>query len=168
MASSNLSPPMRTASLSTMPPSDIRATSVVPPPMSRTMFPLGLVISIPAPSAAATGSSIKNHSLAPALRTASSTARFSTEVVFEGTQTMTRGLNKGLLPQTLWMKCLSMRSVISKSAITPSRKGRTAIICPGVRPIMRRASSPIAKIRLLLRSMATTAGSLSTTPLPRT
>ena len=47
--------------------SDITAISVVPPPMSTTMFPHGLDISIPAPIAAAIGSSIKYTFLAPCL-----------------------------------------------------------------------------------------------------
>ena len=37
---------------------------------------------------------------------------------------------------------------------------------PGVRPIIRRASSPKVIILLLSRSMATTEGSFNTTPLP--
>ena len=42
-----------------MPESEITATSVVPPPMSTTMFPVGAVTSRPAPIAAAIGSSIR-------------------------------------------------------------------------------------------------------------
>ena len=42
----------------TMPPSEITATSVVPPPMSTTMFPVGSLIGSPAPMAAAIGSSM--------------------------------------------------------------------------------------------------------------
>ena len=42
-----------------MPPNDITATSVVPPPISTIIFPLGYDIPILAPIAAATGSSIK-------------------------------------------------------------------------------------------------------------
>ena len=44
--------------------------------------------------------------------------------------------------------------------------GRTATMLPGVRPIIRRASSPMAMILLVSRSMATTDGSFNTTPLP--
>src|SRR3954464_12137330 len=41
IASSSSSPAMRIDSLATMPPSEITATSVVPPPMSTIMFPAG-------------------------------------------------------------------------------------------------------------------------------
>ena len=40
-ASSNSSPPVRIDSEVTTPPSEITATSVVPPPISTTMFPVG-------------------------------------------------------------------------------------------------------------------------------
>src|SRR5215469_10323003 len=66
------------------------------------------------------------------------------------------------------MKYLSMRSVTSKSAITPSLSGRTATILPGVRPIIRLASTPTATICPLLVLSATTLGSFSTIPRPRT
>ena len=42
----------------TIPPSEITATSVVPPPMSTTMLPVGSWIGSPAPIAAAIGSSM--------------------------------------------------------------------------------------------------------------
>ncbi len=42
-----------------MPPSDSTATSVVPPPISTTMEPVGSVTGRPAPIAAAIGSSIR-------------------------------------------------------------------------------------------------------------
>ena len=42
----------------TMPPSEITATSVVPPPMSTIMLPAGSWIGSPAPIAAAIGSSM--------------------------------------------------------------------------------------------------------------
>ena len=45
--------------LTTEPPNEITAMSVVPPPISTTIFPQGFEISIPAPIAAAIGSSIK-------------------------------------------------------------------------------------------------------------
>ena len=44
---------------STTPPREMTAMSAVPPPMSTTMCPSGLAMSMPAPMAAATGSSIK-------------------------------------------------------------------------------------------------------------
>jgi hypothetical protein len=42
----------------TMPPSEITATSVVPPPTSTTMLPAGSYTGSPAPIAAAIGSSM--------------------------------------------------------------------------------------------------------------
>ncbi len=59
IASSILSPPTRMDLLTTMPASEITATSVVPPPMSTIMFPEGSVIGRPAPIAAAIGSSMR-------------------------------------------------------------------------------------------------------------
>ena len=61
-----------------------------------------------------------------------------------------------------------MRSVTSKSAMTPSLSGRTATMLPGVRPIIRLASTPTATIWPVLVLRATTDGSLSTIPRPRT
>ena len=58
MASSSSSPPMRIDWLVTMPPSEMTATSVVPPPMSTTMLPVGSWTGRPAPMAAAMGSSM--------------------------------------------------------------------------------------------------------------
>src|SRR3954469_20053014 len=52
--------------------------------------------------------------------------------------------------------------------MTPSRNGRIATMLPGVRPIMRLASVPTARMPLLLVLIATTEGSLSTIPRPRT
>src|SRR5262249_2603739 len=64
-----------------------------------------------------------------------------------------------------------MFSVISKSAITPSRSGRIAVIEPGVRPTIRLASAPIARMRReprVSRWTATTEGSLQMIPSPFT
>jgi len=66
MASSKSSPATLIDVLTTVPPREITATSVVPPPMSTIIFPQGLLMSIPAPMAAATGSSTIKTSLAPA------------------------------------------------------------------------------------------------------
>ena len=52
--------------------------------------------------------------------------------------------------------------------MTPSLRGRSAAIEPGVLPIIRFASAPTAKTRSSLLSIATTDGSLSTMPCPRT
>ncbi len=59
IASSISSPPTRRLWLTTMPPSEMTATSVVPPPMSTIMFPVGSATGSPAPMAAAIGSSIR-------------------------------------------------------------------------------------------------------------
>ena len=67
------------------------ATSVVPPPMSTTMLPVGSWIGSPAPIAAAIGSSMMYARREPAAMVASSTARCSTPVIPDGTQTTTRG-----------------------------------------------------------------------------
>src|SRR5215831_4208259 len=52
--------------------------------------------------------------------------------------------------------------------MTPSLSGRTATMLPGVRPIIRLASTPTATIWPLFVLRATTDGSLSTIPRPRT
>ena len=57
---------------------------------------------------------------------------------------------------------------MSKSAMTPSLSGRTAMIDSGVLPTIALASTPTASARLVLVSMATTEGSEMTMPLPRT
>ena len=66
------------------------------------------------------------------------------------------------------MKYRSIRSVISKSAITPSLRGRTATMLPGVRPIIFLASAPTARMPPVFVLMATTDGSLRTMPRPLT
>src|SRR5512144_2437823 len=52
--------------------------------------------------------------------------------------------------------------------MTPSLSGRIATVWLGVRPIMRLASAPTARTPPVLVLIATTAGSLSTMPRPRT
>ena len=59
IASSILSPPTRTLLEYTMPDREMTATSVVPPPMSTTMFEVGSVMGRSAPMAAAMGSSMR-------------------------------------------------------------------------------------------------------------
>jgi hypothetical protein len=104
IASSSSSPPMRTDWLATMPPSEMTATSVVPPPTSTIMLPLGSCTGSPAPMAAAMGSSMMNGSLrAPANTAASCTARFSTPVTPDGTQMTIRGFTQREV-FTFWMK----------------------------------------------------------------
>ena len=88
-----------------MPPNEMTATSVVPPPMSTTMFPVGSCTGRPAPMAAAMGSSMMNAGLrAPADSATSCTARCSTPVTPEGTQMTIRGLAKRREPCTRPMK----------------------------------------------------------------
>jgi hypothetical protein len=58
--------------------------------------------------------------------------------------------------------------VTSKSAITPWRRGRTAEIVAGVRPIISFASLPTAWTSLVRWSIATTEGSETMIPRPRT
>ena len=74
-----------------MPPSEMTAISLVPPPTSTTIRPTGSSMATPAPMAAAMGSSIRCTRRAPAASEASSTARFSTSVTPEGAHTMSRG-----------------------------------------------------------------------------
>ena len=167
IASSISSPPTLRLCETTMPPREMTATSVVPPPTSTIMFPVGSLTGRPAPIAAAIGSSIRWASLAPAESVASSTARFSTPVTPDGTQTTTLGWAKRCW-WTFWMKWRSICSVTSKSAMTPSLSGRIAEIVPGVRPSMRFASTPTAWTSPERWSIATTDGSESTMPRPRT
>ena len=61
--------------------------------------------------------------------------------------------------------CMRM-PVMSKSVMTPSRMGRTAITPSVVRPSMIFASSPTARtLRSLVESTTTMVGSLMTMPL---
>ncbi|CFO05932.1 Uncharacterised protein [Bordetella pertussis] len=87
---------------------------------------------------------------------------------------MMRGLGASILRGcTMRMNCLSICSVTVKSAITPSFMGRMASILPGTRPNICLASWPTAWMIFLPLGppswrMATTEGSSSTMPLPRT
>ena len=74
-----------------MPPRLMTAVSLVPPPMSMTMLPIGSSMGRSAPIAAAIGCSISCASAAPARRAASVTARRSTSVIADGTQMTTFG-----------------------------------------------------------------------------
>ena len=111
-----------------MPPSEITATSVVPPPISTTSDPDGSVTGSPAPIAAAIGSSISCTRRAPALSALSWMARRSTAVEPDGTQMTISGEAKLRRLCTLRMKCLIISSATSKSAMTPSRSGRLAVM----------------------------------------
>ncbi len=118
--------------------------------------------------AAAMGSSIKWTSRAPAWEALSRTARCSTSVTPEGTEMMMRGLARPLRWCTFLMKWRSIRSVTSKSAITPSRMGRMATMLPGVRPSMALASDPTLSTWLVPFCTETMEGSRRTMPSPRT
>src|SRR5213593_4541950 len=64
------------------------------------------------------------------------------------------------------MKYESIRSVCSKSAITPSFIGRIAMMFPGVRPSMSLASLPTASTLPVFWLIATIEGSFTTIPFP--
>jgi hypothetical protein len=66
IALSSSSPPTRTDRLVTIPPMEMTATSEVPPPMSTIMLPVGSCTGMPAPMAAAIGSSMMKTLRAPA------------------------------------------------------------------------------------------------------
>ena len=105
MFSSISSPPIRMERDTTMPPSEVTATSVVPPPMSTIIEPDGSFTGRPAPIAAAIGSSTRRAQRAPADMAASCTARFSTSVTPDGMPMMIRGRGRSAIPLcTLWMK----------------------------------------------------------------
>src|SRR5437588_566314 len=135
--------------------------------MSTIMLPRGSATGRPAPIAAAIGSSTRYTARAPAASVASWTASRSTFVIPLGTQRTTCA-SGSRPPPPLRMKCRSICSVVSKSAITPCRSGRIARIEAGVRPIMRLASAPTACTSPVRSSTATTEGSKTTIPSPRT
>ncbi len=174
IASSNLSPPTRTEPLCTAPPREITPTSVVPPPTSTTIEPVASATGRSAPIAAAIGSSMRNTWPAPAPIALSRIARRSTCVEPQGTQMMMRGLGENsLLSCTFLMKYFSICSVTVKFAITPSFIGRIATMLPGVLPSIIFASLPTAWMDFfefgpVSSRIATTEGSSSTMPLPRT
>ena len=165
---SNLSPATLSDVLITEPPIEITAISVVPPPISTTKFPHGLAISIPAPIAAATGSSIKYAFFAPACIATSITALFSTSVICDGTQIIILKPPNVFLLQALFIKYLSIFDVAVKLDITPSLRGLIASILLGVLPIIFLASFPTAKTSFVSLFIATTDGSLNTIPFPFT
>jgi hypothetical protein len=80
------------------------AISVVPPPMSITMLPVGVSTGRPTPIAAAIGSATMKTSFAPAPIAESRTARFSTSVMPDGTHTITRGFTL-----KTWFSMMSVR-----------------------------------------------------------
>src|SRR5919112_58417 len=78
MASSMSSPAILMEDLVTMPPSEITATSLVPPPTSTIIDPCASLTGSPAPMAAASGSSMVNACRAPADSVASFTGLSAT------------------------------------------------------------------------------------------
>ena len=84
MASSILTPPTRTEWLMTTPPREMTAASVVPPPISTTMQPLGSKTGRPLPRAAAKGFSTSMTLRLPAYLAASPTARRSMAEMEQG------------------------------------------------------------------------------------
>ncbi len=120
-------------SWTTIPPREMTAISVVPPPMSTTIFPLGASTSSPIPRADAIGSKIKYTSLPPACSDESRTALISTSVLPDGIPTtifMFGVKIDFLLLLTCLMNPLIIISAALKSAITPSFIGRT-VLMPG-------------------------------------
>src|ERR687894_1106074 len=172
MAWSISSPAILMEDLVTIPPRETTATSVVPPQTSTIMDPWASLTGNPAPIAAAKGSSMVYACRAPADSVASLTARSSTPVTPLGTHTTTLGPESErkilLRGCALRIKYESIFSVTSKSAITPSFKGRIATMWPGVRPSMPLAADPTATTLSVLLSMATTEGSERTIPSPLT
>ena len=132
--------------LHTIPPSDITATSVVPPPISIINFPFGSSTLIPAPIAEAIGSSSKYTSFAPACKKASCTALSFTSVIPDGTPTTILGFPTLYFWQTFRSMFFNIKPVAVKSAITPSFIGLTALIFSGVLPSISLASLPVATI----------------------
>ena len=92
------------------------------------------------------------------------TARFSTCVISDGTPMMMRGRTQTLPLCAFLMKYVSIFSVTSKSAMTPSFIGLMATMLPGVRPSISFASLPTASTRPLTLFTATIDGSLTTMP----
>ena len=78
----------------------------------------------------------------------------------------TRGRENMLLPQAFFRKISSILAVMSKSAMTPSFRGRTATMLPGVRPMTALASPPTQRTSSVLVSTATTDGSRMIMPFP--
>src|SRR5215203_2858793 len=148
------SPAILIDDLVTIPPNEITATSVVPPPISTIMEPWASLTGNSAPIAAANGSSMAYACRAPADLAASLTARSSMSVTPEGTHTITLGPKSACRRRcrgcALRIKYESIFSVTSKSAITPSFKG------------------PMATTLSVLLSIATTEGSERTIPCPLT
>ena len=81
-----------------------------------------------------------------------------------GTATTIRGRDQKLRRCTRPTKYRSIRSALSKSAMTPSRSGRTVAMCSGVRPSIALASFPAPIRAPVAVATATMDGSASTIP----
>ena len=147
-----LSPAYLSDVLTTKPPKDKIATSVVPPPISAIMDASLSSIFIPAPIAAAVGSSKTYTSFPPVSLTTSKTALLSTSVTPLGTPTTTLKLLGFFSSNACCMKCCNISAVISKSEITPSCSGFTTSIFLGAFPYMDFALVPVAIISLVYLS----------------
>ncbi len=158
------SPAVRMELFETMPPSEMTAISVLPPPMSTIMLPSGASTSMPMPMAAAMGSKMRYTSRPSACSAESRTARSSTSVLPDGTpMTMRREGEKRRLPVcTILMSPRIICSQAVKSAITPSRRGRMVRMLSCVFSYIIFAFSPTASILSVRRSSATTEGSSTT------
>ena len=158
------SPATRTDCETAMPVMLMSATSLVPPPMSSTRLPRGSCTGMPAPMAAAMGSSTRETERAPDSRAASMTAFFSTWVMPVGMQITMDGLTRRRPEMHLPTKWAIISRVMSKSAMTPSFMGRMAQMFWGVRPRYSLAAAPTASTLRLTASTATTEGSLMKMP----
>ena len=159
------SPAVRIDLLLTIPPRAITAISLVPPPMSTIMLPIGSRTSMPIPIAAAIGSWMSLTSLAPACSAESLTALSSTSVMPEGMQItiFNAGGNMLLWKFIILIISLSIYSAAWKSAITPSRKGLIVLIFSWVLPCIIIARLPTAMIFWVSLCIATMDGSSTTT-----
>ena len=110
------------------------------------MLPVGSLMGMPAPMAAAMGSSMRYTGEPPAAIAESRIALRSTGVEPQGTQMTMRGEAEKREVDTFSMNFLSIFSVMLKSAMTPSFIGRMAWMVPGVRPSIFLASVPTAKM----------------------
>ena len=125
------SPAIFTDLSQTISPNAITAISEVPPPISIIILPLACIISSPIPIAAAIGSYMRNISFPFTLSQDSFTALISTSVIPEGIQTtiLSEGEKKRLFKGgILLIKAFIICSEASKSAITPSLRGRIVFI----------------------------------------
>ena len=83
----------------------------------------------------------------------------------DGTQISTRGRPKREIPARFSNSSI-IRCVMSKSVMAPLRRGLTATMYPGVRPIICHASRPMLSTVLVRLSRAMTVGSFRTMPRP--